>query len=252
MCPGAPFLLDGSAGALARQVPDLLVACRTAVGTLRDAEVILLVSTGRKRNAAGPSVTAVQPPQTRLLRPGTALRASGFVRSDRTPQRLLCLPGGERAGDPPAQVTDPAVGTVVGTFLLAQSAVEVPVTAVEITGSGAAAAVALAAVADDRHRAGLLVMADGAACHGESAPGRRNDAAGPFDGALARALADGDPDGLATACSDDEAARELLATVEPLAALATLTRGHRPDRARVLYSGAPFGVGYLVSQWQWS
>ncbi len=229
-----------------------MAACRTAIDALREADVIVLLSTGRPSSTSERSGTVDVPSATRLLSPGTPLRASGLTRSDRRLQPVLALPIGKGADDHPAQVLDPAVGTVVGASLLAGSAVDVPVTALEIVGSGAAAAAALPEVMADHLRTGVLVIADGAACHGDAAPGRRNVAAGPFDRAVAKALAAGDPDALATVCSGVGKARALLATVEPLAALAALTRSRAPDRARVLYAEAPFGVGYLVSQWRWS
>jgi hypothetical protein len=47
-------------------------------------------------------------------------------------------------------------------------------------------------------------------------------------------------------------AGELLATVDPLAVLAALTVGDPPSSAALLYSDAPFGVGYLVASWRWN
>jgi hypothetical protein len=43
-----------------------------------------------------------------------------------------------------------------------------------------------------------------------------------------------------------------MASVNPLALLADLTRSAPPDAADLLYSGAPFGVGYFVASWRWN
>ena len=105
---------------------------------------------------------------------------------------------------------------------------------------------------DTAERIALLVIADGSACHGDDAPGRRDDRAAQFDAALAEALAGGDPHALRAAAADRDLARALLAVVDPLAVLALLTARHPPTAADLLYSGAPLGVGYLVASWRWS
>ena len=98
----------------------------------------------------------------------------------------------------------------------------------------------------------MLVIADGAACHGDTAPGRRDDRAAAFDDRIIRALADGDPTALAAACADVELSAALLAGVDPLLVLARCTAGRPPGEARLLYSGAPMGVGYFVGYWRWA
>jgi len=100
-------------------------------------------------------------------------------------------------------------------------------------------------------RTGLLVIADGSACHGDDAPGKRDDRAAGFDAALAGALAAGDPVALLSACADRELAAQLLSTVDPLALLALLTARRPPAVADLQYAGAPLGVGYLVASWLW-
>ncbi len=281
MCPGAPFLLPGVADALARRVPDLLAACRSAVDAVRDVDAILLLTAARAAGSApaagaafpagaagaatdgrrGTDASSSEPPSSaasvRVLPPGTVLGADGFRRSDRTdePARHL-LPARLEHRHPQGQ---PATGVLLGAALLADAGIEVPVIAVEITGSGRDAArdvtrsgdLADLVDPDDERRVGIVVIADGSACHGDAAPGRANDAAPAFDAALADALKAGDPSALAAACADRDAARILLATVEPLAALAWLAAGHSPRHATLLYSAAPFGVGYLAAVWQW-
>ena len=98
----------------------------------------------------------------------------------------------------------------------------------------------------------MLVIADGSACHGDDAPGRRDDRAAAFDAALAGALAAGDPAALRIAAADRDLGRELLATVDPLTVLALLTASAPPTHADLLFAGAPLGVGYLVASWRWA
>ena len=123
----------------------------------------------------------------------------------------------------------------------------------EITGDPAGAAQDLASRLGAAQRVAVLVIADGSACHGDAAPGRRDDRAGPFDLALAHALAAGDPAALCAATTDRALAGELMASVDPLAVVALLLTAQRPpDDAELLYSAAPLGVGYLVASWRWA
>lgn len=95
---------------------------------------------------------------------------------------------------------------------------------------------------------GLLVVGDGAATHSESAPGHRDDRAGPFDHTVATALAAADPTALAAL--DPATAHELMASGRaPWQVLAGAT-GDGAWTAEVLYSGAPFGVAYHVAVWR--
>ncbi len=103
-----------------------------------------------------------------------------------------------------------------------------------------------AALADEE--AGLLVVGDGSAMHGEKSPGYRDDRAGPFDDAVAAALRDADPEALAAL--DPDLATELWASGRaPWQVLAGATRG-RPWRGELLHSSMPFGVAYHVAVWE--
>lgn len=94
---------------------------------------------------------------------------------------------------------------------------------------------------------GLLVVGDGAAMHTARAPGHLDQRAGPFDDAVAAALRDADPAGLAAL--DPELARELWAIGRaPWQVLAGATAG-RAWAGELLYTGAPHGVGYHVAVW---
>jgi hypothetical protein len=95
---------------------------------------------------------------------------------------------------------------------------------------------------------GLLVVGDGAAMHGEKAPGYRDERAGPFDTAVAAALRDADPAALA-ALDPDLALQLWVSGRAPWQVLAGATRG-RPWRGELLHSSMPFGVAYHVAVWE--
>ncbi|WP_363320429.1 hypothetical protein [Pseudonocardia sp.] len=94
---------------------------------------------------------------------------------------------------------------------------------------------------------GLLVVGDGAATHTAKAPGHLDERAGPFDEAVARALAAADPAGLA-ALDPGLAAELWVAGRAPWQVLAGATAG-ASWTGELLYSAAPLGVGYHVAVW---
>jgi hypothetical protein len=94
----------------------------------------------------------------------------------------------------------------------------------------------------------LLVIGDGAATHTEKAPGYLDERAGPFDDAVAAALAAADP--AALAALDPVLATELwVAGRAPWQVLAGATRDGTWT-GELLHSSRPFGVGYHVAVWQ--
>jgi hypothetical protein len=94
----------------------------------------------------------------------------------------------------------------------------------------------------------LLVVGDGAATHTEKAPGYLDERAGPFDDAVAAALAAADP--AALAALDPGLAAELwVAGRAPWQVLAGATRDGTWT-GELLHSTRPFGVGYHVAVWQ--
>jgi hypothetical protein len=96
-------------------------------------------------------------------------------------------------------------------------------------------------------RVGVLVMADGTARRGEKAPGYLDPRAAPFDDAVAAALGTADLERLAAL--DPALGADLLSFgVGPWRALAAAASTQRWD-AELLYSDAPFGVGYVVATW---
>ncbi|MGH3624159.1 MAG: hypothetical protein ACRDQ5_20605, partial [Sciscionella sp.] len=96
---------------------------------------------------------------------------------------------------------------------------------------------------------GLLVLGDGSNRHGQHAPGYADERSAGFDAAVADALAAGDPAALLDV--DPELAAKLNAhglTAWRLLAFAARASGRR-WRSELLYSDAPFGIGYHVAVW---
>jgi len=94
----------------------------------------------------------------------------------------------------------------------------------------------------------LLVVGDGAAKHTEKAPGYLDERAGPFDDAVAAAMAAVDP--AALAALDPALAADLWASGRaPWQVLAGATR-EGEWKGELLHSSRPFGVGYHVAVWQ--
>ncbi|WP_431874423.1 hypothetical protein [Amycolatopsis sacchari] len=92
----------------------------------------------------------------------------------------------------------------------------------------------------------LLILGDGSNRHGPRAPGSEDERAPAFDDVVAKALANADT--------------EALLALDPALADALGARGRVPWqvlagvagdwRAELLYSAAPFGVGYHVAVWE--
>jgi hypothetical protein len=94
---------------------------------------------------------------------------------------------------------------------------------------------------------GVLAMGDGSARRTAKAPGYLDDAAAPFDAAVAAALAAGDAGTLA-ALDLDEGERLLAAGAPTWKAVGAALAG-RDVTASLHLDAAPFGVGYLVADW---
>lgn len=95
--------------------------------------------------------------------------------------------------------------------------------------------------------AGLLVLGDGAFCHGDRAPGGPDPRAAAFDANAGRAIGAADTDALLAL--DPGLAAALGATGRaPWQVLAGVAAG-RSWRAELLHSSAAFGVGYHVAVW---
>ena len=103
------------------------------------------------------------------------------------------------------------------------------------------------ALADLPGRVAVLAMGDGSARRSLKAPGHLDEAAAPFDDAVAAALAAGDAGALA-ALDPADGARLLAAGVPTWRAVGTALAG-REVTGRLHAYEVPFGVGYLVADW---
>jgi hypothetical protein len=104
-----------------------------------------------------------------------------------------------------------------------------------------------AVLADLPGRPAVLAMGDGTARRTVKAPGHLDDAAAPYDAAVAGALAAGDAAAL-SALDPAEGERLMAAGVPVWRAVGAALAG-RAVRARLLHDEAPFGVAYLVAVW---
>ena len=93
----------------------------------------------------------------------------------------------------------------------------------------------------------VLAMGDGSARRTVKAPGYLDEAAEPFDAAVAAALRSGDPDVLAGL--DPEEGERLLAAGVPVWRAVGAALSGRRIRAQLHHDAAPHGVGYLVASW---
>jgi hypothetical protein len=97
---------------------------------------------------------------------------------------------------------------------------------------------------------GLILVADGAACHGPKAPRAQDERAQSYDDGVCEALASGYPSRLAQI--DPRVGKELGATgfdVWPVLVAAAGT-SEAEWVGEVLWAGAPYGVGWIVGSWR--
>jgi hypothetical protein len=94
---------------------------------------------------------------------------------------------------------------------------------------------------------GVLAVADGSARRSVKTPGYLDDAAEPFDAAVAAALRFGDA--AALAALDEVEGERLLAAGAPTWRAVGAALAGRATTAHLHYDDAPFGVGYLVADW---
>jgi len=242
--PQPPLLVPELAAGAAAETEPLRTACRTAARRLGAAagHWIALGCDERGRCTVGPTARGSF----------VGFGADVAVALDTRPAA-----GRARAGAPedPGTGVDPemALPLLVAGWVAAAAGV-----AVEIRGElvapgtsptdcaalGARLAAECAAAA---HPVGLLVLGDGAATHGEKPPRGVDERAGPFDRALAAALAGADR--AALAALDPGLAGELsVAGRAPWQVLAAAT-AQGCWRGELLHSQAPYGVAYHVAVW---
>lgn len=102
-----------------------------------------------------------------------------------------------------------------------------------------------ATLADSEAGTGLLVMGDGSARRSRRAPGYLDPRAEDFDAEVEGAVRTGRLDALQGL--DQRLARDLMVTGRPAWQVLSGAMRSLAPTAEVLYSGAPFGVAYLVA-----
>jgi hypothetical protein len=217
-CPCPPLLLPAVEGRAAAETDTLRRACARAVSAMLAAgpETVVVVGDGAPEDARfGPG-------------DGGDLRGFGV-----DVEIGFAGPAREGAARLPLAHT-------VGAWLLDVAG---------FSGSrvGVAADGLAAALPERSGRIGILAMGDGSARRTLKAPGYLDEAAEPFDAAVAAALAAGDAAALA-ALDRSEGERLLAAGTATWAAVGSVIAGRRII-ARLHHDQAPFGVGYLVADW---
>jgi hypothetical protein len=222
-CPHPPLLVPRFAGGPAPELDSLRAACRAAVTLLVGAAPDVFVVVG-----SGPDTAAVPSGTRGTLAPWgvdvpVSLGPPGFDVEQKCLPLSLAI-GAWLLGVPPR----PVRGQVVRADLPAPDCAALGRSLI----SGA-------------ERVALLVMGDGAAVDRERPQG---PAATAFDTAVAGALESGD--GAALLAIDDRTATGLECTGRaPWQVLAGAAGVTKPRNPRLLYQGAPYGVGYLVASW---
>ncbi|WP_405092982.1 hypothetical protein OG767_08980 [Micromonospora sp. NBC_01392] len=232
VCPHPPLLVPELAGAAAPELDDLRAAADAAVARLLAAgpDAILLVGGGPETvrfNAADSG----------------SLRGFGLDR----PVRLwkISCSGGEVL---PLSLT-------IGAWLLNRSGTGLPRLARSVAHDAApaeCAAFGASLITDDDPRVALLVLGDGSACRGVTAPGYDDPRAPAYDDMVAAALAGADADALRGL--DPVLSAELrVAGRAPWQTLAGAVGAAGGDwRGELSYHRAPYGVAYFVANWELS
>jgi hypothetical protein len=217
-CPAPPLLLPAVEGRPAEDTGELRRACAEAVTGMLAVlpEVVIVVGDG-----AAPG---------EHFGPGDAGHLHGFGLDGEIPFAGPVAPGGRRV----------PLAHSLGAWLLDQAG---------FTGTrvGVGPADLGRLVRDLPGPLGVLAMGDGSARRTVKAPGYLDEAAGPFDAAVATALAAGDA--AALAALDVVTGERLLAAGVPTWRAVGSALAGRAMAARLHHDAAPFGVGYLVADW---
>ncbi|WP_153030618.1 class III extradiol dioxygenase subunit B-like domain-containing protein [Amycolatopsis sp. YIM 10] len=222
--PQPPLLVPEIAAGARESTADLRAACLAAAGRLTET-ADRWVAVG-----AGEDTVSVTPPS-----------ACGSFRGYGVD---LGVGLSERTGAP-AELPLPAL--ITGWLRARVGAAEATVHSFPVDTPAERSAKAAELIAERHSGHGLLVLGDGANRHGPRSPGGEHDGAPAFDAAIAKALATADAEALLAL--DADLCAELGAGGRfPWQVLASLAEG-ATWTAELLYSEAPFGVGYHVAVW---
>ncbi|MFF0719667.1 class III extradiol dioxygenase subunit B-like domain-containing protein [Micromonospora sp. NPDC003816] len=232
VCPHPPLLVPEAAGAAAPELDDLRVACDAAVARLLDsgARDVLVIG-------AADRTADLDPP----------------FRGSFAPWGLpweVRLGDGDRAGSDRLPL-----GLLVGAWLLNRQPVAASagkgwrMSTVAADAPAGTCADLGAHLVSDRPWA-LLVMGDGSACRGEKSPGYADPRAEAYDETVGRSLADADAEALLGL--DPALSSQLKAAGRaPWQVLAGAARATGGDwRGELRHHSAPYGVAYLVANWE--
>jgi hypothetical protein len=230
VCPHPPLLVPELAAGAAAELDGLRAACDAAVSTVLAADADLLVVVG-DAPAVGPFPSGAW---GSLAPYGVAI----------PPQPRSCNGGSD--GEPPSL----PLSLTIGRWLLdrQQPLPSDPVLFGVSADADAPRCAALGAeLAEQAPRVAMLVMGDASARRSLKGPGYLDERAVPYDGAVARALADADTGALLAL--DPVLSAELLvagrASWQVLAGAAAAGSWS----GAVTFDGAPYGVTYLVATW---
>jgi hypothetical protein len=285
--PHPPLLVPGLAGTAAPELDPLRAACREALGTVTAAaDLTILVGTGPvwavpTPSALGsfhaygadldvtlPALTALQlpartgndlpglPPPAHLaeLPLSLAIAAHLLATLDPPPTRLAAVTVPAALG--------PSAAAAIGHALAAAGERAASADSGSPCGDRGGQAHGSADRARPAARIGLVVMGDLSACRTDPAPGGLRPEAAAFDASVTEAfrsatpqrLLDLDPTQAATLLASGRVPLQVLAgafeQIDPTGEAGpgrVLDKTGPELRGRVLYEGAPYGVGYLVA-----
>jgi hypothetical protein len=240
--PHPPLLVPELAGAAAAELDPLRAACREALAAVvAAADLTIVVGDGPVWGVPEPAALGSFAPYGADLQVAFPVAPAALDLPELpTPARLPDLPLSLAVAahlltgldPPPARLFAATVPTSLGPG--AAAAVGRAVTAAAPLGPAAGGPV------------GLVVMADLSACRTERAPGAFRAEAADVDASVAEALRTGKPARLLDL--DPALAADLMVGGRvPLQVLAGAFESEPALAGRVLYEGAPYGVGYLVA-----
>jgi hypothetical protein len=244
ICPSPPLIVPQLAAGAARELDDVRAACDAAVARVLAAEPDLLVVVG-----VGGTTGELPPPYRGSFAPwGVPVQVSLDGAAHSTAP-IMEKPA--RIGDQTTPITPRStvmgLAPLVGLWLLGRQGQSARVR-VWTVDSDADPGVChrLGEEISAAGRVGLLVVGDGAACHGPKAPGYADADAGPFDEEVRAAFDAGDPAGLRTL--DPARASRLHATGRAPWQVLAGAAGAGCRKSEVSYA-VPYGVGYFAVSW---
>lgn len=240
--PGPPAFVAELMGSAAHELDDLREAADSAVSRAVS-DLIAAIADSPSSEPLPAQLVIVGPGQSREFKAAGPVSFRSFGRDVAVP---ALLEGEQTAPELPTPL-------MVARFLASREVAAHPehadlwASARWVTTSGAEATALGEQLREDGTRVALILVADGATCHGPKAPRAEDSRAQTYDDGVCAALASGQTSRLAQI--DVDLGHELGATgpqVWPVLLAASGTDG----TGEVLWSGAPYGVGWAVAAWR--